>query len=218
MRDYLEARVDARPPVEVLLSPSDGLMRDLPATIPGAPNYDPRNVAWSLVAESPASPVVVPGERIRLRAMCRNTTARPQQVALDLAWEGALESEPVALAQAAVHLGALRTAHRVGAVRIPGGRHALHGAGGQRCRAASRLPAGRQPVGDLATGRVLARAGEAVVGELPLIAVRPWKQFAPYPEHLRAEQGAPAGFGIEPVRADPVVGIAGRPAGHLLGQ
>ncbi|MGB2820687.1 MAG: hypothetical protein WBF17_06870, partial [Phycisphaerae bacterium] len=47
----------------------------------------------------------------------------------------------------------------------------------------------------LATGRVVARAGEAVVSELPLIAVRPWKQFAPNSTHrLPGQWGAPAGF------------------------
>ena len=56
------------------------------------------------------------------------------------------------------------------------------------------LAAGRQPVGDLAVGRVLARAGEAVVSELPLIGVRPWKQFAPYSQRPAGQRGAPGGF------------------------
>lgn len=194
VRDYLEARVDVRPPVEVLLSPTDGLQRDLPATIPGAPNYDPRNLDWSLASESPASSVVVPGERIRLRAMCRNTTAQPQQVALNLAWEGALESQPVALRALRFTLApyeqrteVLPCGFQVADMRFT----ALPGNDAAPLRA---LPAGRQPVGALTTGRVVARAGDAVVSELPLIAVRPWKQFAPYSERPPGQQGSPGGF------------------------
>jgi hypothetical protein len=205
VRDYLETRLDTRPPVEVLLAPSDGLLRDLPAAIPGAPHYDPRNLAWSLIAESPASPLVVPGERIRLRAMCRNTTAQPQQVALDLAWQGAMENQPVALGALRFTLAPYQQrtelvpcGFRVADMRFT----ALVGNDAAPLRA---MPAGGQPLGDLATGRVVARhalsgratpADDAVVSELPLIAVRPWKQFAPYSEHLSGQQGAPGGFAM----------------------
>ena len=196
VRDYLETRIDSRPPVEVLLSPSDGLLRALPAAIPGAPNYDPRNVAWSLIEESPASSVVVPGERITLRVMCRNSTAQPQPVALNLAWQGALENQPAALGELRFTLApyeqrteVLPCGFRVSDMRFT----MLTSSDAAPLRA---LPGGRQAAGDLATGRIVARAGDAVLGELPLIAVRPWKQFAPYSEHVGGEQGAPTGFGM----------------------
>jgi hypothetical protein len=222
--DYLETRVDARPLVEVLLSPTDGLQRDLPATIPGAPNYDPRNLDWSVASESPASPVVVPGERIRLRAMCRNTTTQPQQVALDLAWEGALESKPVALRALRFTLAPYEQRTEV----LPCGFQvvdmrftALPDNDASPLRA---LPTGRQPVGALTTGRVVARAGDAVVSELPLIAVRPWKQFAPYSERPSGQQGSPAGFemsqffrtpSLESLAAPPHYWWTGAQGGHF---
>lgn len=194
VRDYLEARVDVRPLVEVLLSPTDGLQRDLPASIPGAPNYSPRNLTWSLVKESPANPVVVPGERIRVRAMCRNTTAQPQQVALNLAWEGAMESRRIALRTLRFTLSPYEQRTEL----LPCGFHvadmrftALPDDDGSPLR---ELPSGRQAVGALTTGRLVARSGDTVVSELPLIAVRPWKQFASYSERPPGQQGAPAGF------------------------
>ncbi|MCX7011056.1 MAG: hypothetical protein NTW86_00565 [Candidatus Sumerlaeota bacterium] len=193
--DYLEARVDARPAVEMLLSPTDGSKRDLPAVIPGAPDYDPFNRNWSLAADSPANPVVVPGERIELRAMCRNTTAQPQQVALDLTWEGALETKSVALRALRFTLAPyeqrtelLPCGFRVSDMSFT----ALSGDDPAPLRA---MPEGRQPEGALATGRVVARAGNAVASELALIAVRPWKQFAPNATHRPPGQcGAPGGF------------------------
>ena len=205
-------------------APSDGLLAicrqpspvrriTIRATSPGA---------WS--AESPASPVVVPGERIRLRAMCRNTTAQPQQVALDLAWEGAGEPARCACAPC-------------------GSRSRLSSSAPNLCPAVSGWPTcdsprwratmprrcgpcrpGQQPVGDLATrprGGPDEHGGTPVppvVSELPLIAVRPWKQFAPYPSGCRASRARRAGFTMEPVRADPVAGIAGRPAAALVGN
>ena len=195
VQDYLEARVDARPEVEVLLAPTDGSQRDLPATIPGAPSYDPFNRRWSLSSDSPANPVVVPGERIVLRAMCRNTTAQPQRVALDLGWEGSLEAAPVALPALRFTLAAyeqrtelLPCGFRVSDMRFT----PLSSDDAAPLRA---IAAGSQPEGDLATGRVVARAGDAVVSELALVAVRPWKQFAPNSTHRMTSQwGAPAGF------------------------
>ena len=192
--DYLETRVDTRPPVEVLLSPSDGLQRDLPVSIPGAPNYNPRNLLWSLASECPASPVVVPGERIRLRAMCRNTTAQPQQVALDLVWQGALESKPVAISTLSFTLAPYEQRTEVLPCGFQAADMQFTVLAGKDASSLRRLPAGQQPTGDLTTGRVLAWAGDALVSELPLIAVRPWKQFASYSERLAPQQGAPAGF------------------------
>ena len=211
VRDYLETRVDVRPPVEVLLSPTDGLMRDLPETIPGAPDYDPRNLAWSLVAESPASPIVVPGERIRLRAMCRNTTAQPQQVALDLAWEDALETSLSPWAGCDSAWRPTSSAPNF-ALRVPSGGHAFHRPIGQRCLAAPHAagrPAARGrpghgahggPSGRRSARRVAPHCGAAVE------AVRA----------LFCETAGSAGLASRirngAVRPDPLARIAGLPA------
>ena len=193
--DYLEARLDVRPPVDVLLATTDQLRRDLPADVPGSTTYDPKYLQWNLSTEKVPVPVVVPGERILLRAMFRNTTGEPQQVKADLAWQSGFGGKAVPLRKLAFTLAPREQRTEL----IPCGFRA----GDMEFMALPSLdPAPLRekiegvPTGPaMVAGQVVATMKNRSLASLALTAVRPWKDVsadAKLPDE--GSFGAPAGF------------------------
>jgi len=89
-QDYLETRISVRPAVEMLLATTDQQRRDLPDSVPGADPYFREDMQWNLGFDAAPMPIVVPGEKMLVRAMFRNTTDRLQKVKASVVWKETL--------------------------------------------------------------------------------------------------------------------------------
>jgi len=191
--DYLERAIDVRPAVEVLLAPSDQMHRDLPDSVPGSKFYEPKFLKFSLLKESMASPVVVPGEKIHLRAMFRNTTAVSQPVKATLKWQGSAPESTVVVRE----LSFILQPWEQRTMSFPCGFVAGNSkflALVDEDTALLRTPAASATGPALVCGQVVVESAGRSLATLPLTAIRPWKSTAAVHPRLPNSHSAMAGF------------------------